>query len=341
MSNRATRRLSLGVRLHGAEERVSGLPLLPAPPDPHDYPFHEFLVMELERGRLDALLVPRLLTAPPGAGNVAPGPVFEAATLLAGFAGAADGIGVVATAPALGGHAGAIAHRLASLDVLSSGRSGWQPELSENGEPAENEGEAGNGDDEPRRAHAAELLAEIERLWSAGNQGAPDAPPPLPQGRPVLFLTADTPAERALAARHADVVLAARRPLEQARSWYAETKTRAATHGRLPEDLLIWTELTPLVVSDAHQAHAPRTDDVLAGTPGQIADHIEERFEQRACDGFTLSFPSLPGPLVDFVDHVIPELWRRGLFPNDYEHPTLRENLGLRHHAIPTGAIHA
>ncbi|MEU7020179.1 LLM class flavin-dependent oxidoreductase [Streptomyces sp. NPDC046203] len=336
MSNRATRRLSLGVRLHGGEERVPGLPLLPAPPDPHGYPFHEFLVMELERGRLDALLVPRLLAAPPGPGDIAPGPVFEAATLLAGFAGAADGIGLVATAPALGGHAGAIAHRLASLDVLSSGRSGWQPELYGAGA----DDEAGSSDDEPRRARAAELLAEIERLWSAGNQGAPDAPPPLPQGRPVLFLAAGTPAERALAARHADVVLAARRPLEQARSWYAETKTRAATHGRLPEDLLIWTELTPLVVSDAHQAAALRTDDVLAGTPAQIADHMEQWFEQRACDGFTLSFPSLPGPLVDFVDHVIPELWRRGLFPNDYEHPTLRENLGLRPHAIPTGATH-
>lgn len=338
MSSRATRRLSLGVRLHGGEERVSGLPLPPTPPDPHDYPFHEFLVMELERGRLDALLVPQLLAAPPGAPGAAATPVFEAATLLAGFAGATDRIGIAATTPALCGHAGAIAHRLASLDVLSSGRTGWQADLPEN----EDEDE----DDELRCKRAAQLLDEIQRLWSAGNQGAPDAPPPLPQGRPVLFLTAETPAERALAARHADVVLAARRPLEDARSWYAQTKTQAATHGRLAEELLIWTELTPLVVSDAHhqdahQGDAHRTDHVLAGTPAQIADHIEERFEQRACDGFTLSFPSLPGPLVDFVDHVIPELWRRGLFPNDYEHPTLRENLGLHHHATPTGATHA
>ncbi|WNI30989.1 LLM class flavin-dependent oxidoreductase [Streptomyces sp. ITFR-6] len=329
MAGRATRRLSLGVRLHGGEERISGLPLPPTPPDPHDYPFHEFLVMELERGRLDALLVPQLLGTPPGVPGTAATPVFEAGTLLAGFAGATDRIGVAATTPAVSGHAEAIAHRLASLDVLSSGRTGWLADLPKD------EG------DELRCKLAAELLEEIHGHWRAGNKGAPDSPPPVPQGRPVLFLPAATPAERALAARHADVVLAGRRPLEHSRAWYAQTKTQAATYGRLAEELLIWTELTPLVVSDAHQVHAHHTDDVLVGTPAQIADHIEECFEQRACDGFTLSFPSLPGPLVDFVDHVIPELWRRGLFPNDYEHPTLRENLGLSHHATATVATHA
>ena len=42
--------------------------------------------------------------------------------------------------------------------------------------------------------------------------------------------------------------------------------------------------------------------------------------------------------LKDFVDLVIPELQRRGLFRKEYEGMTLRENLGLpkpinRHHA--------
>jgi hypothetical protein len=44
-----------------------------------------------------------------------------------------------------------------------------------------------------------------------------------------------------------------------------------------------------------------------------------------------------PGSLKDFVDMVIPELQRRGLFRTEYEGMTLRENLGLakpinRHH---------
>jgi alkanesulfonate monooxygenase len=39
--------------------------------------------------------------------------------------------------------------------------------------------------------------------------------------------------------------------------------------------------------------------------------------------------PYLPGGLDDFVDLVIPELQRRGLFRTEYEGTTLRENLGL------------
>ncbi len=90
MSGGAARRLSLGVRLHGGEERRTGLPLPAAPPDPYDYPFHELLVMELERGRLDALLVPQLLGAEHGACGDATTPAFEAATLVTGFADATD-----------------------------------------------------------------------------------------------------------------------------------------------------------------------------------------------------------------------------------------------------------
>jgi hypothetical protein len=40
-------------------------------------------------------------------------------------------------------------------------------------------------------------------------------------------------------------------------------------------------------------------------------------------------FPYLPGGLDDFVDGVVPELQRRGLFRREYEGATLRENLGL------------
>jgi hypothetical protein len=40
--------------------------------------------------------------------------------------------------------------------------------------------------------------------------------------------------------------------------------------------------------------------------------------------------PYLPGALDDFVDKVVPELQRRGLFRTAYEGRTLRENLGLK-----------
>jgi hypothetical protein len=39
--------------------------------------------------------------------------------------------------------------------------------------------------------------------------------------------------------------------------------------------------------------------------------------------------PFLPGGLDDFVELVLPELRRRGLFRTEYEGRTLREHLGL------------
>ena len=56
---------------------------------------------------------------------------------------------------------------------------------------------------------------------------------------------------------------------------------------------------------------------------------MEAWIEAGACDGFMISFLALPSTLADFVDKVVPELQRRGVFRNDYEGRTLREHLGL------------
>jgi alkanesulfonate monooxygenase SsuD/methylene tetrahydromethanopterin reductase-like flavin-dependent oxidoreductase (luciferase family) len=67
----------------------------------------------------------------------------------------------------------------------------------------------------------------------------------------------------------------------------------------------------------------------MVGTPATIADDMEEWLMSDACDGFIIMFPYLPGGLDDFVDKVVPELQRRGIFRREYEGRTLRENLGL------------
>ena len=48
-----------------------------------------------------------------------------------------------------------------------------------------------------------------------------------------------------------------------------------------------------------------------------------------AADGFNVMPPYLPGSLEDFVDHVVPELQRRGLFRTEYTGETLRDHYGL------------
>jgi FMN-dependent oxidoreductase (nitrilotriacetate monooxygenase family) len=67
----------------------------------------------------------------------------------------------------------------------------------------------------------------------------------------------------------------------------------------------------------------------MMGTPSMIADQMEEWLTTNASDGFNMLFPYLPQGLDDFVDQVIPELQRRGIFRREYEGKTLRENLGL------------
>ncbi|MEN4466305.1 LLM class flavin-dependent oxidoreductase [Mycolicibacterium conceptionense] len=68
---------------------------------------------------------------------------------------------------------------------------------------------------------------------------------------------------------------------------------------------------------------------LFAGTPEQVADTIEEWFTTGAADGFNLIPPALPSSLSDFVDHVVPELQRRGIFREEYSGTTLRDHLGL------------
>ena len=67
----------------------------------------------------------------------------------------------------------------------------------------------------------------------------------------------------------------------------------------------------------------------FVGTPASIADEMEEWLATEASDGFNIMFPYLPGGLDDFVETVVPELQRRGIFRREYDGTTLREHLGL------------
>lgn len=75
---------------------------------------------------------------------------------------------------------------------------------------------------------------------------------------------------------------------------------------------------------------AGRGHRTIVGTPEQIADHMEEWLNNGAADGFNILPLHLPGSLDDFVDMVVPELQRRGLYHTEYQGNTLRENLGVK-----------
>ncbi|WP_034160796.1 LLM class flavin-dependent oxidoreductase [Sphingomonas sp. ERG5] len=75
--------------------------------------------------------------------------------------------------------------------------------------------------------------------------------------------------------------------------------------------------------------NAVRGHRVAIGTPSDIADQIQDWFERDAADGFNLIPPLLPSSLTEFVDLVVPELQRRGLFRTEYDSTTLRGHLHL------------
>jgi alkanesulfonate monooxygenase SsuD/methylene tetrahydromethanopterin reductase-like flavin-dependent oxidoreductase (luciferase family) len=68
---------------------------------------------------------------------------------------------------------------------------------------------------------------------------------------------------------------------------------------------------------------------VVAGTPVQVADSLEEWFLAGACDGFSVVPDIAYDGVTDFVELVVPILQERGLFHKEYEGTTLRENMGV------------
>lgn len=67
----------------------------------------------------------------------------------------------------------------------------------------------------------------------------------------------------------------------------------------------------------------------FVGTPAQVAASMDDFVQCDASDGFVLAPHLTPTGLDDFVDRVVPLLQERGVLRREYEHPTLRENLGL------------
>ena len=74
---------------------------------------------------------------------------------------------------------------------------------------------------------------------------------------------------------------------------------------------------------------AARGHWVIYGTPKRIADIFEEWFAAERADGFVVMPAYFPGAFDDFVNLVVPELQRRGLYRKEYSGPTLRDHLGL------------
>ena len=88
------------------------------------------------------------------------------------------------------------------------------------------------------------------------------------------------------------------------------------------------TDGTPMTVAEVATRHGQSVGIAqLVGTPAGIADQMESFMEEVGGDGFMISAIHTPGAIEEFVDLVVPELQRRGLFRTEYKGRTQREIL--------------
>jgi alkanesulfonate monooxygenase len=66
---------------------------------------------------------------------------------------------------------------------------------------------------------------------------------------------------------------------------------------------------------------------LLVGSPEQIADEMIGWVEATGIDGFNLAYAVTPESFEDFVELVVPELQKRGVYKRDYRAGTYREKL--------------
>lgn len=92
------------------------------------------------------------------------------------------------------------------------------------------------------------------------------------------------------------------------------------------KDIPHWT---PRVVSE--KAAIGGLGPLGIGTPAQVADELERWVEDADVDGFNLAYITTPGTFEDVVDLLIPELRRRGIYPearsDDDKRLTAREKV--------------
>ena len=72
----------------------------------------------------------------------------------------------------------------------------------------------------------------------------------------------------------------------------------------------------------------------IVGTPEQIADALE-RWQDAGIDGVNIRYITTPGSFEEFIDHVLPELRRRGLAQTEYAPGTLRDKIFGAGAALP------
>jgi FMN-dependent oxidoreductase (nitrilotriacetate monooxygenase family) len=208
----------------------------------------------------------------------------EPIALLAAMSAVTSRVGLVPTASTTYNDPYTLTRTLATLDILSEGRAGWNMVTSFSIDEARNFG-LGNTLDSPTRharaAEFAEVMLALFDSWEADAvprdkasgiyydrhkmhvldhvgthfkvRGPLDVPRP-PQGHIPIFTAGGSDQAQELAARMADGLYAGQPDIERARAYYASVKGRLAKYGRSHDDLTIMPGIMPFVGKTLQEA---------------------------------------------------------------------------------------
>jgi len=194
---------------------------------------------------------------------------LEPLTLLSGIATRTSHIGLVGTLTTSYNEPFNVARRLASLDLISKGRAGWNVVTSGDAGTAGNYGRDEHYDYDTRYERALEHVAVSRGLWKSYHDGAfprnrdtgefLDRSKLTPlnhkgkhfsvvgplniersaQGEPVIFQAGNSNQGRDLGARIGEGIFTHAASLEDGQAFYKDLKDRAKAYSRAPEDIVI------------------------------------------------------------------------------------------------------
>ncbi|MFF8601226.1 NtaA/DmoA family FMN-dependent monooxygenase [Streptomyces sp. NPDC015232] len=230
-------------------------------------------------------------------------------------------IGLVSTSNTTFNEPGDLARRLASLDLLSGGRAGWNVVTTDNAWTGENFRRGGFLDHADRYRRAEEFLTLARAIWNgwadgavadsvdarawavpgaigrvraAGAQFDVDLVPTVPrsaQGHPVIFQAGDSPDGRDFAARHADVIFSAHgTEFDDALAFAEDIRRRLRAAGRAEDALRILPGTEIIIGATEKEAEEKarwiRLEQVTPATALAIAGRVWNRdLSDRDADG--------------------------------------------------------
>lgn len=168
--------------------------------------------------------------------------------ILTAIASIIEHVGVIGTLTTTFNEPYPLARQLATLDILSGGRSGWNVVTSPGAFTGANFRRGDHLPHAERYERARAFIDAAQKIWAggefsfnsrhfdiAGHSGLA----PLPQGAPIIAQAGDSDEGRELAASHADLIYSRHGSIEAGQAFYADVKKRLAKYGRSPDALKI------------------------------------------------------------------------------------------------------